>query len=113
MNPLRLTEEGLYNRLCERWETWKNTKKYYTHIVIWWERCVKGQLKEIDFMRLRDGRITEPWKTICMRVSMTSYAATSRRNTTDNISIDIRRNLSAYKQDKCRVTYLTPRRTIA
>jgi hypothetical protein len=61
INPHRLTEEELYIRLGNRWEYWKkNTKKIHPHSLMWWERCVKPQLR-------REIRSYEAEKRWCYR----------------------------------------------
>jgi hypothetical protein len=46
MNTAILKDNG-FRLLKQKWEEWRNHRKYYPTAVLWWERCIKRRLKSM------------------------------------------------------------------
>jgi hypothetical protein len=42
MDPTLMTDEHLIRRISTEWVTWRNHKRYYPNMTMWWERYVKN-----------------------------------------------------------------------
>jgi hypothetical protein len=47
MNAALLREADFQESLLQRWKRWRRQQTYYPHIVMWWERMVKNQLRKL------------------------------------------------------------------
>ena len=52
MDPTVLQDDNYKQQLRDNWLEWRNRKRYYPHVVMWWERCIKTQLQR--FARAED-----------------------------------------------------------
>jgi len=63
MNTSVLREESFRRLLQQKWEIWRNHRKYYPTAILWWERYVKRMLKQTftweGAVRRRDRRDLE------------------------------------------------------
>ena len=47
MDAVLLRDAGVQKIIQQRWRKWKRQRKLYPHIVIWWERMAKKQLRKL------------------------------------------------------------------
>jgi exonuclease III len=52
MDPTQLQDGNYKQKLRDNWLQWRNRKRHYPHVVMWWERCIKTQLQR--FSRAED-----------------------------------------------------------
>jgi hypothetical protein len=46
-DPGMLTEPQIQERIKQVWQKCKNSRRYYSDEVMWWDRCVKPQLQRL------------------------------------------------------------------
>jgi len=47
MNPQMVTEAAVKDKIQCAWARWRQSRRYYVDELMWWERCVKPQLKRL------------------------------------------------------------------
>jgi zona occludens toxin (predicted ATPase) len=47
MDAALLSDAGVHETIQQRWMGWKRQRNLYHHIVIWWERVAKKQLRKL------------------------------------------------------------------
>jgi hypothetical protein len=70
MNAALLRETGVQETPLQRWKGWRRLKKFYRHIVMWWERVVKNQIRKLltseGARRRRDDIVLENFYHACL-----------------------------------------------
>ena len=52
MDPAVVQDDNYKQKLRDNWLQWRNRKRHYPHVVMWWQRCIKTQLQR--FARAED-----------------------------------------------------------
>jgi hypothetical protein len=70
MNAALLREADIKETLLQRWKVWKLQQNFYPHIVMWWERVVKNQIRKLltseGARRRKDDIVLENFYHACL-----------------------------------------------